>query len=287
MRLTKPPAGPRPRIRGRDRDDRQRDSGSSDGANDFTNRRGRRPLVQRPVEPDGTRPGGGRRLHHRTSRPPGFLPGRDAIIEIGAIRVETKDGRTRETVFSELVKPSGNIPKKVRELTGITNETVRNAVGIDRVLPRAAEFIGDAALVAHSAHFDRRFLEHNARLMGRTFAANEWICTPGDGPARGDGTSAQAVIPDRTASKGSRHPDTGALDDCRATLTVWRTLKKRLKGNIHLAPLDTGDEMRPAEVAYDADLDGQVFLFSGFRDEVLAARIGNAGGRIAPGYRRR
>ena len=227
------------------------DSDSSDGANDFTNRPGRRPLVQRPVEPDEP----DRQeddvciIDVETT---GFLPGRDAIIEIGAIRVETKDGRTRETVFSELVKPSGNIPKKVRELTGITNETVRNAVGIDRVLPRAAEFIGDAALVAHSAHFDRRFLEHNARRMGRTFAANEWICTLE--------MARRAMEPPHKLSslierlERVEHPGHRALDDCRATLAVWRILKKRLKGNIHLAPLDTGDATRPAEVAYDADL---------------------------------
>ena len=42
-----------------------------------------------------------------------------------------------------------------------------------------------------------------------------------------------------------------------------------------------------AEVAYDGDLSGQVFVFTGFRDEVLAARIGNAGGTVASGISRR
>ena len=34
-------------------------------------------------------------------------------------------------------------------------------------------------------------------------------------------------------------------------------------------------------------LSGQVFVFTGFRDEVLAARIGNAGGDVASGISRR
>ena len=41
------------------------------------------------------------------------------------------------------------------------------------------------------------------------------------------------------------------------------------------------------EVAHDADLSGQVFVFTGFRDEVLAARIGNAGGTVAGGISRK
>ena len=34
-------------------------------------------------------------------------------------------------------------------------------------------------------------------------------------------------------------------------------------------------------------LSGQVFVFTGFRDEVLAARIGNAGGDVASGISRK
>ena len=74
-----------------------------------------------------------------------------------------------------------------------------------------------------------------------------------------------------------------ALDDCRATLGVWLALNQLLGGNVNLPPLPTNGEVQPHEVAYDADLHDQVFVFSGFRDEVLAARIANAGGRLAGG----
>ena len=49
----------------------------------------------------------------------------------------------------------------------------------------------------------------------------------------------------------------------------------------------TDEEGAPAEVAHDADLSGQVFVFTGFGDEVLAARIGNAGGTVAGGISRK
>ena len=42
-----------------------------------------------------------------------------------------------------------------------------------------------------------------------------------------------------------------------------------------------------APFRYDADLSGQVFVFTGFRDDVLAGRISNAGGTVAGGVSRK
>ena len=134
----------------------------------------------------------------------GLSAERDSIIEIAVIRSETRDGATREQVLNEVVRPSGNIPKRIRDLTGITNETVSDADSIDTVLPRVAAFVGDAPIVAHNAHFGRRFLEHNARLIGMTFTANEWVCTmrmaqrvPLGGPYRLGALAERLDVPDR------------------------------------------------------------------------------------------
>jgi len=190
-------------------------------------------------------------------------------------------------VLRELVRPSGNIPKLIRELTGITNETVADADTIDRVLPRVAAFVGDARVIAHNAHFDRRFLEHNARLMGTTFAGNEWVCTmrmaqrvPLGRPYKLAALAERLDVPDQGSHR--------ALDDCRATIGVYRAVRRLLGGSVSLAPLAPPDDgPAPPEVAYDADLSGQVFVFTGFRDEVLAARIGNAGGTVVGGISRK
>ena len=201
--------------------------------------------------------------------------------------METEDGVTRERVLTELVRPSGNIPKSVRELTGITNEAVADADTIDRVLPRVNAFIGDARVVAHNAHFDRRFLEHNARLMGATLAGNEWVCTmrmaqrvPLGQPYKLEALAERLNVPDRASHR--------ALDDCRATIGVYRAVRRLLGGSVNLAPLAPAEDgPMTSEVAYDADLSGQVFVFTGFRDEVLAARIGNAGGTVVGGISRK
>ena len=129
------------------------------------------------------------------------------------------DGITRERVLHELVRPAGNIPRRIRALTGITNETVADAETVDRVLPRVAAFVGDARIIAHNAHFDRRFLEHNARLMGTTFAGNEWVCTmrmaqrvPLGRPYKLSALAERLDVPDRGSHR--------ALDDCRTRRCV-------------------------------------------------------------------
>ena len=257
----------------------------ADGSTDFTVRGRRRPFVERPVEPDDpdddTSP-----FCVLDIETTGLSPERDAIIEIAVIRSETRDGVSRELVLDELVRPSGNIPKRIRELTGITNEMVADADTIDRVLPRIAALVGDAPIVGHNSHFDRRFLEHNARLMSMTFAGNEWVCTmrmaqrvPLAGPYKLTAVAERLDIP-----VGGSHR---ALDDCHSTIGVYRAVRRLLGGSVSLAPLaPPADDPVPAEVAYDADLSGQVFVFTGFRDEVLAARIGNAGGTVASGISR-
>ena len=212
----------------------------ADGATDFTVRGRRRPLVERPVERDD--PAGDTSpfcvLDIETT---GFSPERDSIIEVAVIRSETEDGTTRERVLNELVRPSGNIPKRIRELTGITNETVADADTIDRVLSRVAAFVGDAPIVAHNAHFDRRFLEHNARHMGMTFSGNEWVCTmrmaqrvPLGGPYKLGALAERLDVPDQGSHR--------ALDDCRATIGVYRAVRRLLGGSVSLAPLAPPDD---------------------------------------------
>ena len=259
----------------------------ADGATDFTVRGRRRPLVERPVERDDS-DGDAPSFCVLDIETTGFSPERDSIIEIAIIRTETEDGITRERVLNELVRPSGKIPKRIRELTGITNEMVADAGAIDQVLSRVAMFVGDAPIVAHNAHFDRRFLEHNARLMGMTFSGNEWVCTmrmaqrvPVGGPYRLGALAERLDVPDQGSHR--------ALDDCWATIGVYRAVRRLLGGSVSLAPLapPDDDDAGPAEVTHDADLSGQVFVFTGFRDEVLAARIGNAGGTVAGGISRK
>ena len=85
---------------------------------------------------------------------------KNEIIEIGAIKL--KGTRIVDT-FSSFVNPNKIIPKKISELTHITQDMVDNAPTIEDVLPKFLEFTKDAVMVAHNSAFDMGFIRRDAK----------------------------------------------------------------------------------------------------------------------------
>ena len=81
----------------------------------------------------------------------GFSVTYDRIIQIAARKV--LQGQVIET-YETFVNPGMPIPKRITEITSITNEMVEEALPIEDILPRFLEFVGDAILVAQNASFD-------------------------------------------------------------------------------------------------------------------------------------
>ncbi|MCB2292085.1 PolC-type DNA polymerase III [Clostridium algoriphilum] len=90
----------------------------------------------------------------------------DSIIEIGALRIE--NGKIVDR-FSEFVDPGIDIPYKIIELTGITNDTVSGAASIKEILPRFLEFAKNSVVVAHNADFDASFIKKNSERLNLKF----------------------------------------------------------------------------------------------------------------------
>ncbi len=89
----------------------------------------------------------------------------EKITEFGAIKI--KNGEIIDT-FECFVNPEKPIPYDVIKVTHITDDMVRNAETIDKVLPKFLEFAGDSVLVAHNANFDIGFIRHFAELQDLT-----------------------------------------------------------------------------------------------------------------------
>lgn len=97
------------------------------------------------------------------------------ITEIGAYRVS--NGRI-VAEFQTLVNPETPIPPFIVNLTGITNQMVKDAPRFEDVAQLWLDFAGDAVLVAHNAQFDVRFLNHElSRVFPGRRMANSNLCT--------------------------------------------------------------------------------------------------------------
>ena len=67
-----------------------------------------------------------------------------------------RDGRIVDR-YQSLMNTGAWVPPFIEQLTGITNRMLDEAPPAHQVMREAAEFVGDAPLVAHNAAFDRGF----------------------------------------------------------------------------------------------------------------------------------
>ena len=79
----------------------------------------------------------------------------DVIIEIGAVIY--RDGEIFDR-FQSFVNPHQRLTQKIIDLTGITDDMLKDAPDIEDVLPKFLEFCGERPLAAHNADFDVGFV---------------------------------------------------------------------------------------------------------------------------------
>jgi DNA polymerase-3 subunit epsilon len=97
----------------------------------------------------------------------------DRATEVAIVLLEA--GRVVDR-FQSLMFTGAYIPAFISQLTGITNEMVRNAPTAVQVMSDAARFVGGAPMVAHNAAFDRKFWQAELAQAGLA-APHPFACT--------------------------------------------------------------------------------------------------------------
>lgn len=149
------------------------------------------------------------------------------IIEIGAIRVN-RDGNEHDT-FQTLVRPIKQIPKKITELTGITQAMV-NADGqeIGTALQALKEFVGDLRIVTFNAAFDMGFIHAASQSQGITFQ-NPVSCALKMARRAWPERSSYRLV-DLAKDGGLSLADTHrALGDCQRAMAVYAAAASKLR----------------------------------------------------------
>ena len=90
----------------------------------------------------------------------------EKITEIGMVKVI--DGEAVDT-YHTMVNPHREIPERIVELTGITDDMVKDAPGIDEILDEVLNFTEDLPLLGHQIIFDYGFLVQAAVNQKRKF----------------------------------------------------------------------------------------------------------------------
>lgn len=98
----------------------------------------------------------------------------DTIIELAAVKV--KNGEIIDR-FEAFANPHHPLSATTIELTGITDDMVKDAPDVEVVIKQFQEWVGDDILVAHNASFDMGFYNMGLQKIGMKKANNPVIDT--------------------------------------------------------------------------------------------------------------
>lgn len=153
----------------------------------------------------------------------GLSPKSCDIIEVGGIKV--RNDMIVDT-YESLIKIPYELPYRIIQITGITDEMLCDAPTADIVMPEFIDFIEDDLVIAHNASFDGGFVRaHCENHLNMNFT-NEFLDTVKLARKvlpKLENHKLQTLIAYYGVEVDSAHR---ALDDCRGTLDVYYGLKR-------------------------------------------------------------
>jgi DNA polymerase III epsilon subunit family exonuclease len=166
----------------------------------------------------------------------GLSPRTDEIIEFGAIKVSL-DSNTHPS-FHTLVKASRKLPRKIVEITGITQEMVdADGIELNDALKQFISFVGDLPIVTYNAEFDMGFI-HNAAKRCGICVENKYACALKRARRAWPGLPSYrlAYISElMSLSDGDQHR---ALADCQRAVNVFLVSTMKLNQKVRWSSIE-------------------------------------------------
>jgi len=85
----------------------------------------------------------------------------DKIIEIGIIKIRNNQIVDR---YSQLINPKCQISHFITQLTGISNEMIKDQPTLDMIYDDVFSFIGDDIIIGHNTSFDLNFISYQFQI---------------------------------------------------------------------------------------------------------------------------
>lgn len=147
----------------------------------------------------------------------------DRITEIGAVKI-----RNHQVVgeWQSLINPQRSIPAKIVQLTGITNDMVRDAPVFAEIADQFMAFMGDGIFVAHNVNFDYGFLAYEYERLERRFRFPK-LCTCAGMRRRYPGQKSYGLANLSRAYGISLKDHHRALSDARAASHLLNLINKK------------------------------------------------------------
>ena len=151
----------------------------------------------------------------------GFDSRHDRIIELSALKCYK--GSVVDT-FSTLVYPEKTIPQNIEQLTGISNDMVKDAPVIQDVLPQFQIFACNYPIVGYGVNFDINFVYDNVKKYQHVDFNNDYIDVMGIAQkVHGHKQKLTALAEAYGVNTNSAHR---ALNDCMMCNECFKILQK-------------------------------------------------------------
>lgn len=149
----------------------------------------------------------------------GLKPSDNQIIEIGAVRFV--DGKPFDE-FQTFADPIVSIPKRITELTGITDKDVKYSPRPSQAISYLSNFVGSSPIVFHNAPFDLGFL-------GKDFSANREVIDTLSLSRQIHPEYSSHKLKDLKKLIGIESNNHRALDDAKATGFYYLSIRDEVK----------------------------------------------------------